>query len=67
MLAYVLYNSIVMQDGFFVELTSILSMFPWYASLMIFAVIMLVTAAAFLPALLAMKKENISEEIRTEI
>ena len=41
--------------------------FPWQGSLLVFAVIMLTMTAAFLPALYSMKKQDIAQEIRTDI
>ncbi len=41
--------------------------FPWQVSVGIYITIMIVMAAAFVPALVTMKKENIAEEIRTDI
>lgn len=41
--------------------------FPWQASIAVFAVIMLTMSSAILPSLASMKKQNIAEEIRTDI
>lgn len=41
--------------------------FPWLASILVFVVIMAVMASAILPALAMMKRQNIAEEIRTDI
>ncbi|WP_295157395.1 ABC transporter permease, partial [uncultured Ruminococcus sp.] len=46
---------------------SLMLHFPWQGSLLVFAVIMLTMAAAFLPAFYRMKKQDIANEIRTEI
>ncbi len=44
-----------------------IKLFPWKGAIALFAIIMLVITAAFMPALMKMKKENIAQEIKTDI
>ena len=43
------------------------SSFPWLGALALYAVIMTVMAAAYLPALLTMKQSTIADDIRTQL